>query len=116
MDRGPVAVVIEFLPLPHRYPIGVLNIGHHLSGFGFDQRIELCADVVGRLLERFQALEESTVVKLDFGKSRIVKIGRLLVIVARTVRPIGDEALGASPRRGVEFSREASYSRFSSRR
>ena len=51
VDRGPLAIEVELLPLPQRYSLRVLDVGHHFCGLSRDERIELGADDVCGVFE-----------------------------------------------------------------
>ena len=79
-----------------------MDVGHHLGRLGGDERVELGADVGGRPFERRKAGELLAIVEFGLGKAGIVKVRRLLMIVAGAARPVGDEALGAGPGGGAQ--------------
>src|SRR3954447_19081876 len=93
VDRGPLAALIEALPLREWNSLGILDVRHHLGRFGRDQRLKLAADVVSFGFEELQLRKVSAIVELDLGKLRIMEVCGLLVKVSGLARVIGNEAL-----------------------
>jgi hypothetical protein len=60
-----------------------------------EKRFELVADYVCRILQEMKSREAGALVKLDFGNSGVMKLGRLLMEMTCPPRTIGNKPLDA---------------------
>ena len=87
VNRGPIAVVVEFAPLGQRLAGTILDIGHKVGLGGVGDLIEFSRNRVGQRLKLIEPGKQAAIVEFDFAQAGIMEVGGFGVV---SPGPTGD--------------------------
>src|SRR5436309_125551 len=79
VDRGPVKILVERLPLIKREVVRILNVGHELGALGVHDRLKLACDTVDASFDLADPREKISWMEFAFCQFGKMKIRRRAV-------------------------------------